>query len=183
MGQKSAVDKLPEKLRKKLLALLQEPAVTQAAIAEAINYEAGEPLISTSSVNRYAKRMKHFAEKNRQAKEITDAYLEKCGGDNRVKLGQVINQQIRVAVYDLMLEIDDLKNSEDFNALGIAELLHKVAKSLREIETAEKLNAERTESIRKAALAEAAETVETTAKAAGMSAQAIDTLKQKILGL
>jgi hypothetical protein len=183
MGQKSAVDKLPEKLRKKLIALLQDPAVTQAAIAEAINYEAGEQLISTSSVNRYAKRMKKFAEKSRQAREVTEAYLAKCGGDNRINLGKVINEQIRLAVYDLMIELEDIKDGGEIDASGIAELLHKVSRSLNELEKAEKLNAERTEAIRKAALAEAAETVETTAKASGLSAQAVDTIKQKILGL
>jgi hypothetical protein len=183
MGQKSAVDRLPEELRARLTGLLQNPAATQAEIADLINEAAGEPLVSRSSVNRYAQRMKRFAEKNRQAKEIADAYLEKCGGDNRVKLGQVINQQIRVAVYDLMLELDDLKNSEDLDALGIAELLHKVARSLREIEAAEKLNAERAESVRKAALAEAAQAVEETAKSNGLTGDTIEKIKKQILGL
>jgi hypothetical protein len=66
MGQKSAVDRLPEVLRKKLLEMLQDPAVTQAEIVDAINAEAGETLLSRSSMNRYAQRMKRFAEKNRQ---------------------------------------------------------------------------------------------------------------------
>jgi DNA-binding transcriptional regulator WhiA len=65
MGQKSAVDRLPEKLRNKLLEMLHNPAVTQEEIADAINGEAGEPLVSRSSVNRYARRIKKFAEKNR----------------------------------------------------------------------------------------------------------------------
>ena len=77
MGQKSAVDKLPEPLRKRLIELLNRPDVTQLEIVDAINAEAGEPLISKSSLNRYAQRMKKFAEKNRQAREVAEAYLEK----------------------------------------------------------------------------------------------------------
>ncbi|MDR0290319.1 MAG: DUF3486 family protein, partial [Treponema sp.] len=46
MGRKGNVDKLPEKLRKKLMAMLQDPSVTQVQIADAINAEAGEPLVS-----------------------------------------------------------------------------------------------------------------------------------------
>ena len=43
MGQKSAVDKLPEPLRKRLIELLNRPDVTQLEIVDAINAEAGEP--------------------------------------------------------------------------------------------------------------------------------------------
>jgi hypothetical protein len=87
MGQKSAVDRLPENLRTRLREMLQDPAVTQAEIVDAINAESGESLLSRSSMNRYAQRMKRFAEKNRQAKEIADAYIDKYGTDNRVKRG------------------------------------------------------------------------------------------------
>jgi DNA-binding transcriptional regulator WhiA len=67
MGQKSSVEKLPKNLREKLLEMLNDPACTQAWIAEAINDEAGEAVLSKSGVNRCAQRMKKFAEKNRQA--------------------------------------------------------------------------------------------------------------------
>ncbi|MDR1176620.1 MAG: DUF3486 family protein [Treponema sp.] len=183
MGQKSAVDRLPEKLRNKLLEMLHNPAVTQAEIADAINDEAGEPLVSRSSVNRYAQKMKKFAEKNRQAKEVADAYLEKYGADSRNKLGKVVNEQIRLAAFDLMSEIEEIKDSPEFNALGITEILYKVSRSLRELEQAEKLNAERAENIRKATLAEAAEIVEQEGKTAGASDAFIDKIKRKLLGM
>jgi DNA-binding transcriptional regulator WhiA len=67
VGQKSSVEKLPKNLREKLLEMLNDPACTQAWIVEAINGEAGEAVLSKSGVNRYALRMKKFAEKNRQA--------------------------------------------------------------------------------------------------------------------
>ena len=104
MGQKSCVDRLFPELREKLLELLNNPAVTQAQIVDAINAEAGEPLISKSSLNRYAQRMKKFAEKNRQAREVADAYLEKYGSDTRNKLGKVVNEQIRLVAFDLIIE-------------------------------------------------------------------------------
>ena len=111
MGQKSAVDKLPEPLRKRLIELLNRPDVTQLEIVDAINAEAGEPLISKSSLNRYALRMKKFAEKNRQAREVAEAYLEKYGSDTRNKLGKVVNEQIRLVAFDLICELEELKES------------------------------------------------------------------------
>jgi hypothetical protein len=183
MGQKSAVDRLPENLRNKLLEMLRNPAVTQAEIADAINEEAGEKLVSTSSVNRYARRMQRFSEKNRQAKEVADAYIEKFGAEDRNKLGKVVNEQIRLAAFDLMSEIEEIKQSDEFNALGITEILYKVSRALKELEQAEKLNAERSVTIRKATLAEAAEIVEQNAKTGGLTSETVEKIKKQILGL
>jgi uncharacterized protein (DUF1778 family) len=183
MGQKSAVDRLPENLRSKFLEMLQNPAITQAEIVDAINAEAGETLLSRSSMNRYAQRMKRFADKNRQAKEIADAYMEKYGNDNRVKLGKVVNEQIRLAVFDLIGEIEEISEDPEVKKPQIADMLYKLSRGLKELEAAEKLNAERTESICKAALTEAAETVERTAKSNGLTAETVDKIKTQILGL
>jgi hypothetical protein len=183
MGQKSAVDRLPENLRTKLLEMLHNQAITQAEIVDAINAEAGESLLSRSSMNRYAQRMKRFAEKNRQAKEIADAYIDKYGTDNRVKLGKVVNEQIRLAVFDLIGEIEEIREDPDIKTPQIADMLYKLSRGLKELEAAEKLNAERTENIRKAAFAEAAEAVEQTAKSNGLTSEAIEKIKTQILGL
>jgi hypothetical protein len=183
VGQKSAVDRLPEYLRVKLLEMPQNPAITQAEIADTVNAEAGEQLLSRSSMNRYAQRMKRFAEKNRQAKEIADAYIDKYGTDNRVKLGKVVNEQIRLAVFDLIGEIEEIRDDPDIKTPAIADMLYKLSRGLKELEAAEKLNAERAESIRKAALAEAAEAVERTAKSDGLTAGTVEKIKKQILGL
>ena len=123
MGQKSCVDRLSPELRAKLLELLNNPAVTQAEIVDAINAEAGEPLISKSSLNRYAQRMKKFAEKNRQAREVADAYLEKYGSDTRNKLGKVVNEQIRLVAFDLIAELEDAKEGGDLDPKFITEVI------------------------------------------------------------
>jgi hypothetical protein len=183
VGQKSSIDKLPDSLRARLLEMLADPSRTLSEIAGAINEEAGEAVLSKSGVNRYAQKMKRFTEKNRQAREVAEAYLERCGADNRNKMGKVINEQIRLAAYDLMLEIDEIKEDPDINAAALTDILLKVSKSLREIEQAEKLNAERTEDIRKTTLGEAAEVAAREAKAAGLDEAALDIIKRKILGI
>jgi len=55
MGQLRAVDRLPEVLYNKLIDMLKNPGLTQAVIVDEINAEAGEQLISPSSLNRFAK--------------------------------------------------------------------------------------------------------------------------------
>jgi len=183
MGQKSTIDKLPKKLRDKLTEMLQNPAVTQAEIVDAINAEAGEPLISKSSMNRYAQKMKHFTEKNRQAKEIADAYIEKYGSENRQNLGKVINQQMRVAIFDLMGEFEEILADPETKSVEAADILYKISRGLKELEQAEKLNAERTQHIRQEALVDAAEIAGKEAKSAGLNEEAVEIIKHKILGI
>ena len=183
MGQKSAVDRLPEALRNKLIDMLHNHAVTQLEIVTAINEEAGEDLVSRSSVNRYALRMKKFADKNRQAREVADAYIEKYGAEDRNKLGKVVNEQIRLAAFDLISEIEEMKEAGELKIGDITEIIFKVSRGLKDLEQAEKLNAERSETIRKAALVEAAKIVEQTAKTDGLTAETIEKIKKQILGI
>jgi len=183
MGQKSAVDRLPARLRSKLIKMLQDPACTQIQIADAINKAAGEPLISKSSVNRYALRMKTFAEKNRQAKEVAELYLEKYGGEDRNKLGKIVNEQVRLVAFELISELDDLKAKDKIKPLGLTEIIFKVSRGLRDLELAEKLNAERTKDIRKAALEEAAKIAEKIARQDGVSKKTSDKIRKEILGV
>jgi HPt (histidine-containing phosphotransfer) domain-containing protein len=177
------IEKFGAEDRNKLLEMLHNPAVTQMEIVDAINAEAGEPLVSQSSLNRYAQRMKKFAEKNRQAKEVADAYIEKFGAEDRNKLGKVVNEQIRLAAFDLISEIDELKESGQMDPELITEIIFKVSRGLKDLEQAEKLNAERSETIRKATLAEAAEIVEQNAKSDGLSVETVEKIKKQILGL
>ncbi|MDR0638411.1 MAG: DUF3486 family protein [Spirochaetaceae bacterium] len=66
---------------------------------------------------------------------------------------------------------------------ALSGILLKVSKSPREIERAEKLNAGRTETIRKTTLEDAAEVAAREAKAAGLDEAALDIIKRKILGI
>ena len=67
--------------------------------------------------------MKKFAEKNRQAREVADAYLEKYGSDTRNKLGKVVNEQIRLVAFDLIAELEDAKEGGDLDPKFITEVI------------------------------------------------------------
>jgi len=186
VGKKSVVDKLPENLRAKLLELLNDPAITQAEIATAVNESAGENVLSRSSVNRYKLRMDKFTKKNLQARAVADAYVEKYGGTERNKIGQVVNEQIRLAIFDLIGDVEEMKEGAGTEGLPIDELadvLHKLSRGLRELEQADKINSERTKEIRNAALVEAADVAVKEAKSAGVDEAAMEIIKKKILGI
>lgn len=184
MGQKSAIDRLSPELREKLIEHLQNPAVTQLEIVDLINKEAGESVVSKSSVNRYKLKLDRFSEKSREAREVADAYVEKFGESNRNKLGKVANEYIRLMVFDLITDLEELKGSEDaIDPKVISDIIYKVSRAIKDLEQAEKLNAERSEEIRQAALKEAVAVVEQNAKLTGLSAETVDKIKKQILGL
>jgi hypothetical protein len=82
------------------------------------------------------------------------------GAGTRNKLGNVLNGQIRGVAFDLMREIEEPQKDGGADKEVLTGILYKLSRSLAELERAEKLNAERTEEIRKTALAEAAEVEE-----------------------
>lgn len=184
MGQKSSIDRLPQNLREKLIELLQNPAVTQKEVVELINGEAGETVVSKSSVNRYKLRMDRFAAKSREAREVADAYIEKYGTENRNKLGKVVNEYIKLMVFDLTTELEELKDADgEVKPEDMADIIYKVSRAIKELEQAEKLNAQREAEIKAAVQKETAEKVETVCKQKGVSKESMDTILREVFNI
>ena len=184
MGQKSSIDRLPENLRSKLIELLQNPAVTQKEVVELINSEAGETVVSRSSVNRYKLRMDKFAAKTREAREVADAYIDKYGTENRNKLGKVVNEYIKLMVFDLTTELEELKDADgEIKPEDMADIIYKVSRAIKELEQAEKLNAQREAEIKAAVQKETAEKVETVCKQKGVSKEVMDMVLSEVFNI
>lgn len=184
MGQKSSIDRLPEKLRSKLIELLQNPSVTQKEVVELINGEAGETVVSRSSVNRYKLRMDKFSAKTREAREVADAYIEKYGTENRNKLGKVVNEYIKLMVFDLTTELEELKDSDgEIKPEALADIIYKVSRAIKELEQAEKLNAQREAEIKAQIQKETAEKVETVCKQNGITKETMDLVLREVFNI
>ena len=184
MGQKSSIDKLAPELRSRLIELLQNPSVTQKEIVELINAEAGENVVSKSSVNRYKLRMDKFAAKTREAREVADAYIEKYGTESRNKLGKVVNEYIKLMVFDLTTELEELKDSDgEIKPEDLADIIYKVSRAIKELEQAEKLNAQREAEIKAAVQKETAEKVETVCKQKGVSKESMDMILREVFNI
>lgn len=184
MGQKSSIDRLPQNLREKLIELLQNPAVTQKEVVELINGEAGETVVSKSSVNRYKLRMDRFAAKTREAREVADAYLEKYGADSRNKLGKVTNEYIRLMAFDLITDIEELRDTGgEIKPEDLSDIIYKVSRAIKELEQAEKLNAQRESEIKAAVQKETAEKVESVCKQKGVTSETKEAILAEIFSI
>ena len=184
MGRKSSIDLLPENLKNKLLELLAKPDVTQQEITDIINEMAGSAVVSKSAVNRYAQKMEEFSRKNREAAEIAKAYLQQAEEGTGNTLGKVAIEQLRMIVFDLLMGIDEMpKDSADPESLlNLTIGVNKVAKALRDLESASEVNLKIEEKIKSRAAA-VAEEESKSVKAEGLSDAAIEAIKAKILGI
>lgn len=186
MPRASSIDRLAPALKARLQKLLDTPGITQQQIADAINEEAGQSVISKSGVNRYSMGMRRFAERNRQARELVTAYLEHVGQEGQEEMSQVMVHQLRTIIYDLMLGIQTLQEgeAEDPELIRrIAEMVSRVSRSLRETEAAADRSVERRRKLREDVAAAAAVEAATAAKEAGMSQETVDAIKARILGV
>lgn len=183
MGRISTIDQLPDSLRKKLIELLQKPSVTQKEITEIINDQAGETVVTKSSVNRYAQRMAKQIERTRQAREVAESYIRELGDPSKNNMGAMLNEQLRFMVYDLISEVQEMKESDEVDTGLVTNLVLKLTRGLRSLEEADKLNADRELKIKKAALEEAAEQTEKILSKSGISKEKTLEIKKGILGV
>lgn len=184
MGQKSNIDKLPKALRAKLIEMLQDPAITQAEVVAAINADAGTDVVSKSSVNRYKLRMEKFARRSQEAREVAELYMTKYGADSRNKLGKMANESMRVMAYDLITEISELSESgEKPKPELLIDMVYKVSRALKDLEAADKANAERENEIREAILKETADKVSAACKQRGVTKEARAAVLAEVFGI
>ena len=111
------------------------------------------------------------------------AYLEKYGSDTRNKLGKVVNEQIRLVAFDLIAELEDAKEGGDLDPKFITEVIFKVSRGLKELEQAEKLNAEREDEIKALVVKETAEKVETACRKKGVTQEAKEAILAEIFSI
>lgn len=184
MGRKSSIDLLPESLRNRLIALLAQPDVTQQQITDLINEEAGDTVVSRSAVNRYAQKMEEFSRKNRQAAEIAKVYIQQTESGNGNTLGKVAIEQLRLIIFELLMAIDEMPKqaSNPENLLNLTFGVNKVAKALRDLESAYEVNIKIEDQIR-AKTKVVADEIEKDVKQAGLSDEAAELIKLKILGI
>ena len=183
MGVRSSVERLADDDRARLHKMLRDPDVTQRDIAEALG-------LSKSAVNRHAVRMKRFAERNRQARELVKEYLACVGAEGQQEFSEVIVHQLRDVIYDLMLEIQTLQETPAEDDDGhvervskIAELITRASRSVRETETAADRSAERRRRLRAEAIQDAAKETREAARDAGLSDDIVDQLMTRVLGV
>jgi len=183
--QQSSIDLLPDSIRQQLQELLNDRRVTQLQAVDRINalladmQHAGQlpadapERLSKSAVNRYALRMDEVGTKLRQSREVAELFISKVGAAPQGQVGLLINEMLRSMAFDLSLKLQDADISDPETMTATIDQVKALALAVQRLEQGASINVKRDQEIRKQVLADAAATVDKTARQAGVTPETI----------
>jgi len=176
----SSIDRLRADVKARIDAWLRVKQLTQLDILAVVNAELagrGAPTISRSGLSRYAQRLGKAGEKIRETNAVARAWVGELGAEPESRTGELLVQTIRTLAFDLGATLAEADTPAS------APVITALARSVRDLEIAAKVSAEREIAIRKETAKRAAEVVKGAGRKAGLSAEAIATIQRDILGL
>jgi hypothetical protein len=169
---KQAVDELQKTGRYKLddvLAHLRKLGAEHQVPAEA--------LPGRSALGEYAQNFERTAARMREAKQLAEVWVGRLGQEPESKVGRLITEMLRTVAFQQLAAMGD-----DAAAVGSMDIM-MIARAIKDLESAEKISADREIKIREQVAKEAAKVVDEAAKEGGLSADRAAELRRKVLGL
>jgi len=170
----SNVTKLDPKIKEAVDAAVREGRATINEIVRLVEALGGEA--SRSSVGRYVKNARERLEDFRQATQVAAVWVDKLGKEPEGDVGRMLLEMLRVVAWKSIGDLDTA-SPEDLMFLG---------KAIKDLASADKLAVDKAINLRKLIAAEAAKVatdVAKTAKKAGLSDEAVELIRTKILGI
>lgn len=180
MGQVSSIKRLDDDILEKLQDLLRDPRVSQLDATAEINAllaRRGQKTVSKSAVNRYAISMNEVGAKLQESREIAKLWIGKLGSQPAGEVGKLLNEVLRTLAFEMTLP---MLNGEESPS---PKIINQLALAVQRLEKAASDNEKRAAAIRKQVQEEAANEVEAAAREAGLSAEGVQTIKNRILGI
>ncbi|NVK42127.1 MAG: DUF3486 family protein [Oceanospirillaceae bacterium] len=186
MPRPSSIEQLPKDILEKLQALLRDPRVNQLEVTQQINdlleVEGHEERVSKSAVNRYSMKMDKVGEKLKQSREMAEMWIARLGAQPQGQLGHLVNEMLRTMAFDLSLNMQGQEVTDE-ELPGQVKMLKELSTAVHRLEQAASENTKREKEIRKQMAEEAAEAAAEVAGSAGISKEAAQEIKDKILGI
>ena len=187
MPKPSTIEILPPEIKTQLQAWLQDPRITQLEATERANALlelAGHPeRVTKSAVNRYAVRMEEVGAKLRQSREVAQMYIAQVGAAPQGQSGLLINEMLRSMAFEVSLKMQEADADDPESMAATISQLKNLALTMQRLEQSATINVKREGEIRKQALNDAAKTAVSEVKKNGLSDEAADQIRRKILGI
>ncbi|MGN0008684.1 MAG: DUF3486 family protein [Desulfovibrionaceae bacterium] len=179
MGRKSTLRRLPPEIQTEINRILSEGRLTLDELLEHLR-GIGVEGVSRSALGRQKQKIDKVAAKLRQSREIVETLVEKTGPSTAEgKQGRLLVEILRKLVYD-HLEKNLLGGEEDGPD---NEGFFFLAKALKEMSQAARLEQDFEAKIHDRIQKETIKAVETSAREAGLSAETVEAIKSRILGV
>lgn len=171
MARKSSIKQLDPRIKAEVDAAIREDRATIDDIVAIIHALGGDA--SRSAVGRYKQKAEAQMARYREAQEIAKVWIGKLQTDPEGDVGRLLAEMLRTTAFTTLGDIDEA-TPQDIMFLG---------KALKDLASADKLTADRIMVVRREAAKEAAAVAVKEAKGAGLSDEAADLIRRKILGV
>lgn len=171
MSRKSSIKQLDPRIREAVDAAIREDRATIDQIVALITELGGD--VSRSAVGRYKQRAENQMQKYREAQEVAKVWIGKLQADPEGDIGRLLAEMLRTVAFQ---SIGDIEAATPMDMMLLA-------KALKDMAGADKLTAERILKVRQETIKEAAVVAVKEAKGAGLSDEAAEMIRKKILGV
>jgi len=176
MGRKSVIDLLPAKKRAAIDKLLQAPELTLDELVALVEIDLGV-VISRSALGRRKQNFAEASAKIRETREVAQAFAQDLGASLADETGRHLVEILHTLIFRVTMAKAGDDDDDD-----VKELM-QLAKALKDLQSAQNLSIRREADLRGKIVGEAAAAAETAGKEAGLSADTIEAIKQRILGV
>lgn len=178
MPRKSTVEQLPEEILEEVQKLIRD-GHTIDAITEHLH--GLEQDVSRSAVGRYTQNFTQALEKYKEAQEVAGVWVEQLGENSKGDVGKLIAEMLKTIAFNTLANMGEMEGAHDPKDIMF------LAKSIKDLEGANKLSIERElkirEEVAKKTKKAAADTAVKTAKSQGLSAETVNAIRSGILGI
>lgn len=171
MSRKSSIKQLDPRIRTEVDAAIRDDRATVDDIVAIIRELGGNA--SRSAVGRYKQRAEEQMKRYREAQEVAKVWIGKLQTDPEGDVGRLLAEMLRTTAFQTIGDIDEA-TPQDIMFLG---------KALKDLASADTLTANRIMVVRREAAKEAAVVAVKEAKGAGLSDEAAEMIRKKILGV
>lgn len=177
--RKSSIDQLDPRVKEAVDELVRGGRHTIDDIVQQIRALGGDA--SRSAVGRYVKRAEDQMERYRQAQEVAKVWIGRLEENPNGDVGRLLSEMLRTVAFQTIGQLGDAEPSEEGNSGAMDIML--LARSIKDLASADKLSAEREMRVRQEVVRNAAERAAAIAKKGGMSPQAVDEIRRELLGM
>lgn len=177
MGRKSSLRRLPPEVLQEVNRILSEGRLTLDELLEHLR-GMGVETVSRSALGRQKQRIDKVAAKLRQSREITASLVQELGANSTEgEQGRLLVETLRGMIYD-HLEARIMEGE-----LGDPKSFMALARTLKDMAQANRLDQDFEAKVRERVQKETVKAVEDSAREAGLSAETVEAIKSRILGI
>lgn len=175
MPKKSSISRLPKEIKDGVQLLIRQGCSIDEITAHLHQLDQN---VSRSSVGRYTKKVGDTMRRYAEAQEIAASCIAKLGENPNGDVGRLLAEMLKSLAFQFMAN----KGDEEVDTLDAKDIMF-LAKSIKDLEGANKLSIEREKTIRAEVAKLAANTAEKIAVSKGLSKADANFLRAEILGI